>query len=387
MATGGDACGAFMPGGRRSIERRTEGPLKGVSFAVKDLIDVEGFVTGGGNPDWAADRWPATYSATAVERLLGAGARFIGKTVTDELAFSLEGENAHYGTPVNPRAPDRLPGGSSSGSAVAVAAGLADVALGTDTGGSVRVPAAFCGICGFRPTHGRLPLDGVLPFSPSYDTIGWFARTGAMLARIGEALLGAAAAGAPTRFLIASDVFDMIDPDCAEPLRAAAARWQPDRSVAAFDGAFEPWHASYRALQGREVHENFGAWIAARAPRFGEAIASRFADAASVTDEEVALAARFRATQSRRLRELLPPGTVLIVPTVPSLPLLKTANGEERGAFYGKALAINAIAGHAGLPQLAAPAGEVRGSPLSLSFVGGVGEDETLLALAAQFQA
>jgi amidase len=375
-------CGAFVPGGRRLIETGAAGPLRDVTFAVKDLIDVEGMVTGGGNPDWAADRTPATKNAIAVERLLSAGARFVGKTVTDELAFSLEGENAHYGTPVNPHAPERMPGGSSSGSAVAVAAGLADVALGTDTGGSVRVPAAFCGIYGFRPTHGRIPLDGVIPFSPGYDTVGWLARSGEMLARAGEALLTGKRGEMPTRFLIAEDIFEMIDPECAAPLRETAARWKPS-PVSAFDGAFEPWHASYRALQGREVWNNLGPWIAARRPRFGDAIAPRFADAASISDKEVTIASAFRIAQTARLRDLLPPGTALIVPTAPSLPLLKTAGGDERGAFYGKALAINAVAGHAGLPQLAMPAGALGGLPLSLSFIAARYEDERLLALAA----
>ena len=149
----------------------------GLTFAVKDLIDVAGMRTGGGNPDVArADSNRPRARRRRWNRRLRAGATLIGKTITDELAFSLEGRNVHYGSPINPACPDRLPGGSSSGSAVAVAAGLADFALGTDTGGSVRVPANFVGVFGFRPSHGAISLDGVVPFAPSYDTIGWFAR-------------------------------------------------------------------------------------------------------------------------------------------------------------------------------------------------------------------
>ncbi len=185
-----DVFGAFVarpPCGRDPTGR---GPLSGLTFAVKDFIDVAGCRTGGGNPDWLAGHPVAARSAAVVETLLGAGARLVGKTNMDELAFSLEGANAHYGTPVNPVCPDRLPGGSSSGSAVAVAAGLVDFALGTDTGGSVRVPASFTGIFGFRPTHGRVSTVGVAPFSPSYDTIGWLARDAALPVRCRPRIAG-----------------------------------------------------------------------------------------------------------------------------------------------------------------------------------------------------
>ena len=142
------------------------GLLDGLTFALKDLIDVAGCRTGAGNPDWLARQSPAERSATVVEKTLAAGATLVGKTITDELAFSLEGRNVHYGSPINPACPDRMCGGSSSGSGVAVAAGLVDFAIGTDTGGSVRVPASFLGVFGFRPSHGAVSLDGVVPFAP-----------------------------------------------------------------------------------------------------------------------------------------------------------------------------------------------------------------------------
>ena len=152
-----DDINAFVPGPRVYIEGRPGGPLSGLTFAAKDLFDVAGHPTGGGNPDWARSNPVPARHAWAVQRLLDAGATLIGKTITDEVSLGIVGENAFYGTPVNPRAPGRVPGGSSSGSAAAVAAGICDTALGTDTGGSVRVPASFCGLYGIRPTHGRLP--------------------------------------------------------------------------------------------------------------------------------------------------------------------------------------------------------------------------------------
>ena len=171
---------------------RPGGPLSGVTLAVKDVIDVAGIPTGAGNPAFLDDAPPAPRHAAAVSRLLDAGADVIGKAHTDEFAFSLSGTNAHYGTPRNPRAPGRVPGGSSSGSASAVASGIAEIALGTDTAGSIRVPASYCGVWGLRPTHGRVPLEGVLPLAPSFDTCGLLAATGELLERAGLPLLGAA---------------------------------------------------------------------------------------------------------------------------------------------------------------------------------------------------
>ncbi|MDB5398517.1 MAG: glutamyl-tRNA amidotransferase, partial [Rhodopila sp.] len=164
---------AFVPGARCQVAGAATGPLAGMGFAVKDLIDVAGVPTGGGNPDWPRYYPTPEKHAWVVQRLLGAGASVIGKTITDEVSLGILGENAHDGTPLNPAAPDRVPGGSSSGSASAVAAGICDFALGTDSGGSVRVPASFCGLYGIRPTHGRMDFSGITVQSPSADTCGW----------------------------------------------------------------------------------------------------------------------------------------------------------------------------------------------------------------------
>lgn len=269
-----DDHGAFVPGGRVSRGPTGSGALDGLRFAVKDLIDVEGLVTGGGNPDWAASQRPAPADAPAVRALRAAGASLVGKTVTDELAFSLEGENHHHGTPRNPRAPGRLPGGSSSGSAVAVAAGLADVALGTDTGGSVRVPASFCGVFGFRPTHGRVPLDGVVPFAPSFDTVGWFAATGEVLQRAGRVLLGdTGSAAAPLHLVRLDDALAAADPGSRTRLVPLARALGALDGFDVFEGDRASWLRAYQVLQGAEIRETLGGWIAERRPRFGPSIA------------------------------------------------------------------------------------------------------------------
>lgn len=185
MAAAADG-GAFVPGPRCRVAGAPNGPLAGMTFAVKDLIDVAGVPTGGGNPDWPRIYPTPTAHAWVVRTLLDAGASVIGKTITDEVSLGILGENAHDGTPVNPAAPDRVPGGSSSGSASAVASGLCDFALGTDSGGSVRVPASFCGLYGIRPTHGRIDFTGVTVQAPSADTCGWLARDAATFAKVGQ---------------------------------------------------------------------------------------------------------------------------------------------------------------------------------------------------------
>ncbi len=370
--------GAYLPGSDCRAEPTGCGALHGLSFAVKDLIDVAGHVTGGGNPDWAAAQRPASSHAAAVARLLANGARLRGKTITDELAFSLEGENAHYGTPLNPRCPDRLPGGSSSGSAVAVAAGLVDLALGTDTGGSVRVPASFCGIYGFRPSHGRVPLDGVIPFAPSYDTVGLFARNARHLAAAGRVLLHSEMANPVpiTRVYHAVDAYALAEP------AAAAMLPRLGEAVTIFDGQEADWLECYRVLQGAEVKASLGDWITRTKPRFGACIAPRFADALAISTEQVGYWQPHRARYAARLQALLQPGCALVLPSTPGPAMALNSDGPARGAFYRAALCLTSIAGHAGLPALSLPLAELAGCPLGLSIIAGPGQDEALLAFA-----
>jgi amidase len=378
----GRAFGAFVPGTRCIREATGNGRLDGLTFAVKDLIDVAGTTTGGGNPDWLASQSAAVSSAPVVAAALAAGARFVGKTVTDELAFSLEGENAHYGTPVNPACPERLPGGSSSGSAVAVAAGLVDFALGTDTGGSVRVPASFTGVFGFRPTHGRVSTRGVVEFAPSYDTVGWLARTADLLSQVGETLLDGAAETGLGRLVLVRDAFAMADADGAALLEAEARRWGAVEEATVFDGAQAEWRECYRVLQGAEIWQHLGPWITARRPVFGPSIAPRFADAATIAPPAVKQYREFRRDITERLHRLTRDGVGLIIPTTPGRALAKAASAGEISAFYGTALPLNAIAGHAGLPQVTLPAVWIEGCPLGLSIVGPRGADRALLKLA-----
>lgn len=380
-----DALGAFVPGSRASIGAGEIGPLKGLTFAVKDLIDVAGHVTGGGNPDWAAHQTPSAVSAIVVRELLAAGALFAGKTVTDELAFSLEGENAHYGAPVNPRCPDRLPGGSSSGSAVAVAAGLVDFALGTDTGGSVRVPASFCGIYGLRPTHGRLSQEGVVPFAPSFDTVGILASSLNILSRATEVLLPSIRDAAPiARTFLATDALGlMVDEDRLgiEPLRH---EFGTASDVEIFAEGVETYLEAYRTLQGFEIATCLGPTIAKIKPRFGDTIAPRFEGALLTNEGDAKRWRAWRGSVSRRLRSLVSPGTCLVLPAAPGIAPRRYLRGDAVASFYSVALALNSVASLSGLPSLTVPWTERDGCPTGLSLVGGMDQEPMLIAFAKQ---
>jgi amidase len=377
-----DPVGAFVPGGRTELAGSASGPLAGLSFAVKDLIDVAGLPTGAGNPDWQRTHRVPPRSAPVVEQLLAAGAACAGKTVTDELAFSLEGASVHYGTPRNPAAPGRLPGGSSSGSAAAVAAGLVNFALGTDTGGSVRVPAAFCGVPGFRPTHGRVSLEGVVPFAPSYDTVGWMARDAETLWRVGLVLVGPGDASPPTRLLWARDAFDLCDSGVAPATRAVAEAWGIDGEAEVFEGGAARAQACYRVLQGAEIWRTHGEWIDSFRPRFGDAIAARFADAATITEADVAKWRPERQAMRDRLEAMIPDGTALVVPAAPGPALPIDISAARLDDFYGRALALGAIAGHVGLPQVTLPCTGPEDLPIGVALVGRRGSDLGLLSFA-----
>ena len=377
--------GAFVPGPGVRLAPTGAGALNGLTFAVKDNIDTAGAVTGAGNPDWRAAHHPAGMTAPCVAALLAAGAAMVGKTVSDELAFSLEGRNVFDGTPVNPAVPGGLPGGSSSGSAVAVAAGLVDFALGTDTGGSVRVPASFCGVYGFRPTHGRVSTEGVVPLAASYDTVGWFARSGAVLARAGAVLLGAPIPSVKPalRFRLAEDAFGLLVHDDRDALLLAAQGLGTLETCRVFDGEAALWRECYRVLQGAEIWQAHGGWITSDRSRFADDIAARFTDAASITADAVRAMIPVRQRIADRVRGLMPPGTILLLPSAPGAALSRTAGGDEIGAFYASALALTSAAGHAGLPQLSLPlARNANGCPLGVGVIGWAGADEILLGLS-----
>ena len=377
----------FVPGPALRIAGTPNGPLAGLTFAAKDLFDVAGHPTGGGNPDWARQNPVPTRHAWAVQRLLDAGATLIGKTITDEVSLGILGENPFDGTPLNPRAPDRVPGGSSSGSASAVAQGLCDTALGTDTGGSVRVPASFCGLYGIRPTHGRLDLTGMLPQAPTSDTTGWFARDVATFARVSEVMLGEpVAATLPTRLVVAVDAFGFADTETSAALQPMVARLSALVKDVREDVLAPPglsvWSRAQRTLQPYEAWLTFKAWIDRDNPRLQFSVARNLALASTIPESDRQWAALMRAEARARLTWLLPPGTILCMPTTPfpaprkGLPLATVEPLRAR---------INCLAAHgglAGMPQVSVPGADVDGLPIGLSILGARNSDTMLVAVA-----
>jgi amidase len=360
------------------------GPLAGMTFVVKENIDVEGRVSTNGHPDFAASHAPARAHAPVVETLLAAGARLAGKSQMDEMAYSLLGANAHYGTPVNPHAPDRHPGGSSSGSAVAVAAGLVDFALGTDTAGSCRAPASFCGVFGFRPSHGVLSLAGVVPLAPSFDVVGFFARDAATLEKIGDVLLPQDADSRPlARSQFLTDAFADCPATEAARLAAAVVALAPElpmREIALDDSFWPQALAHFRNYQAYEAYRSHGAWIEQRRPRFGPGIAERFAYAATVTEAQRQAAEDFREAARPKIEALFGDDGVLVLPTTPFFSPRLDERAEALDAKRYQMFRLFLLASYFGLPQVSLPLPS--SPPLGLSLIGSCGTDRALLALA-----
>lgn len=381
-----DPVGAFVPGARLHRQPLGAGRLSGLGFAVKDLFDVAGVVTTCGNPDWASTHPAAVATAPVVTALLQAGARLVGKTKTVELAYGLTGENVWQGTPVNPRAPDRFPGGSSCGSAAAVAAGLADFALGSDTGGSVRIPASYCGLFGIRPSHGAVSLSGACALAPSFDTCGWLTRNASLLAGVGDVLLPGGGLAADGPLLRVEEAWVNAQPDVAEALRPALEKLEQLRGRAVgvrlapegIDSLFD----HFRTVQAEEAWASLGPWVEAMRPRLGPGVRERIA-AAKATDAAVAGPGRaFRRVFQARVRPLLAGGAVLVYPTSPCPAPLLTANATEQDVVRQATMGVTAIAGFCGLPEVTLPTATVNGAPVGLSLVAGPGRDRGLLAFA-----
>jgi amidase len=372
----------FVEHGPASLKLREDGPLSDLSFAAKDLMDVAGFKSGWGNPDRLRDAEPAVATAPAVLAALMAGAHLVGKTHTDEVACGMFGMNPHFGTPINPKAPDRVPGGSSSGSASVVAAGLCDFALGTDTGGSVRVPASFCGLYGLRTTFGRLSVAGVMAMAPSFDTVGWLARDADTLRRVGEIYFGPIGAFGTTRLLLARDAFDIPVKPIGEALLPVARSLDITSEITLFVEGVDHWLETFRPLQLYDLWSTLGAWGKAPGRRLSQAVAERIELSSHVDPAKFAAAVVKRELLTDRLVSLLGDDGVLILPTAHDLPPHRDAPVSAQVEFREKTLALTCVASLCRLPQVNIPAVTVASCPVGLSLIAGPRGDQRLLHLA-----
>ncbi|MBO2445864.1 amidase [Actinomadura barringtoniae] len=358
------------------------GPLDGLSVAVKDLYAVAGERIGAGNPDWLAGAPVETVTSPVVQALLDAGADVAGIAQTDELAFSLTGTNRHYGTPPNPAAPGRIPGGSSSGSASATALGLVDIGLGTDTAGSCRAPASHCGLYGIRTTHGLIPKVGVLPLAPSYDTVGWFARDAGTHDLAGDVLLPGGEPAPVTRFLVADDVVALAEPDTVAEFEKACGRWDVERVESLCEGRLDEWFAAFRSHQASEAWESHGAWIDAHPGSLGPGVTARFEAGRGIDAERRAELGEVVAGARATLRAAIPEGTALLLPCASAPAPMAGSSMAEMDVYRAATLRLTCLASIAGLPSVVMPLLTVGGLPTGLSAVGAPGSDRALLDLA-----
>lgn len=381
-----DATGAFVAGPALVLAGAPTGSLAGLTFGAKDLFDVQGHVTGCGNPDWARTHAPARRHAWAVARLLDAGATLVGKTVTDEISLGLLGINRFHGTPLNPKAPDRVAGGSSSGSASAVASGLVDLSLGTDSGGSVRIPASFTGLFGLRPTHGTIPVDGLMTQAPSFDTVGFFAAEAGLFEAIGKVLLPPSTA-APLNggMWVATDAFELADVQVQAALHQAvarlAARMPSVQEVAVAPEGLPTWCVNQRKLQAFEFGLTFRDWVERCNPTFSYEVASSLVRGSSIAESELAGPRQLRARVRSHLQTLLNGNKLICLPTAPILPIRRDATLTAMRAAVDRIVHLTCIAGLAGFPQVNLPLVSSGPIPVGLSLIGPPGSDLQLLAL------
>lgn len=378
--------------------RAGSGSLAGLRLGVKDLFHIAGLPTAAGNPDWLASHPIPEHTSPVVMQLLDAGAELVGKTQTDELAYSLNGLNIHYGAPLNPLNPDRLPGGSSSGSAVAVAAGDIDIGLGTDTGGSIRVPASYNGLFGIRTTHGLISSEQMVPLAPLFDTVGWFARDARTLARVGELLLpDHLSRQFPNKPISTQQRSGSLRIALLLPLQNGAL-WTPAhqdwlKQQSLLTG-FKPillnsdWlsRASqcFRTLQGRAIWQTHGDWISAHKPTFAPDIHARFQWCATLTEADQLAAEAERARLQADIDSWFTDVDLVLLPTTPGAAPLLGAEPEWMDNYRSQLMGLTAPAGLAGLPQVHLPVLSEQGAPCGVSLLGKRGADKVLLQLAIE---
>jgi len=376
IATTADEAHCFVPYPAVPQSAIVAGALTGLRFAVKDIFDVAGFPTGCGNPHMLALSGIKHASAPVVTALALAGARFVGKTYTDELAFSMDGKNIHFGTPRNGGAPQRIPGGSSSGSAAAVSNGLADVALGTDTGGSVRAPASYCGLIGLRPTHGRISLKACMELAPSFDTCGWFARDIDSFARVGDVLLCDdscalldGSAGLP-QVLVAADALALLAPPVQALFMHTLERLfdviGTPMPVKTATPSFDALYWAFRHIQGYEAWQSHGATIARHRLQLGPGVAERFAWASQITQQQMEQHSLMRHHFNEDFLRLLGDDRVIVLPSMPDIAPLLSESEAVLENYRNQAMRLLCLAG------------------LS-SIIGPRGSDQALIRLSRRF--
>lgn len=387
MNNSADNIGAFVPNGQFIIQGNPQGPLHGYTFAAKDLYPIAGYPTGAGNPTWLSTHTIPMHHQAIVAKLLDAGATCIGKTITDELAYSINGDNIHYGTPLNSAAPDRVPGGSSSGSVAAVAAHLCDFALGTDTGGSTRVPASYCGVWGLRTTHGLLPTTDLVPLCPGFDTATWLAHDATVFEKVGEVLLPETGHTQFSQAMLWTDVLAQADEvfhPFAQQVFDTLSQLMPAKTnnLLSDHDDLDQWRMTYIQASAYEAWQTHGEWITQQHPTFAPAVEHRW-QMAKETSLETATAAKLQQQRIQAyLYEQLGEHGVAVIPSASSIAPKLNASGKETEQTRTHTFRITSIAGLGGLPQVSIPFFTKEGLPIGISLLGPKYSDLSLIQLA-----
>lgn len=376
---------AFMPYRETKVESALSGPLAGLTFTVKDMFDVKGYPTSAGSPTMLAISGIKNETAPAVKALLNAGAVFAGKVVTDELAFSVIGDNIHFGSPINGAAPDRYAGGSSSGSASSVSCGLCDFSLGTDSGGSVRGPASQCGLFGIRPSFGRISLEGCAGLCPPYDTAGILAKDFDVFEKSTRVLIGndPIETKNTTQILIPDDIYELfgekVISEIDSAIFVAEQLWGKAEHVKAAPFNLSLILKAYQKLQGREVWKHYGNFIEKYHPSFGPGVKERFEFSHKMSLLDLSEEETIAQQTVAYLNELLAGGKILLLPTLPGCGLKKSASLAEMNAFRNKMSASFCLGGLAGLPWITLPLAQFDNAPMGVSMVSSFNHDAWLL--------
>ena len=366
----------------RDIQITKTGSLSKLNFVVKDMCKIKNHRTSCGNPDFYEKCQPADDFAPFLKNILEAGASLKGITICDEFFYSLIGENGHYGTPTNLSAPGCVPGGSSSGSAAALTTNLYDFSIGSDTGGSVRVPASFCGLFGIRPTHNRINTEGVYPMAPSFDTLGWFSKDIDVFKKIGSVLLNS---NEKTEFLfkefiIAEDILELANPEIVRLFNNYINDKFPKiKKIRLSMHDKEEIADNFRILQGGEIKENIIPWILENKPKISPEINNRIEMAIKITTDEINKAQKFRENLKVEIDKSLPKGIIALFPTTPFSSLKCGQSDEQLASYRKKLMEFTSIAGMTSRPQISMPKFKDNTGPIGLSLLGWQYSDEVLL--------
>lgn len=364
--------------------------LQHLKVAVKDLFHIAGYPTTAGNPDWLKSHAVPTSTSPVINTLLNEGACIVGKTITDELAYSLNGQNIHYGTPVNGIDAALLPGGSSSGSASAVAQGRADIGLGTDTGGSIRIPASYNQLFGLRPSHGVISTEHLVGLAPSFDTVGWMTRDLNTLIKVADVLLATLAKN-PHQDKIRVGYMPQINMLCDQQMSlnkiVEGCKNTTNLSVVDVSSVLKladlhKASAAFRILQGAEIWATHGRWIEEYQPTFALDIVERFTWCKGISVEQQAQASELQSQFNAKIAQLFEQVDYILMPTTPGSAPLLTINETDLAAYRNTLLSMTCIAGLAGLPQLQLPLKLQKTGPMGVSILGQKYHDRDLLEFA-----